>query len=139
MHVGQCLCGAVSYTVDADLRAVVNCHCRQCRQFHGHYAAYTAAPRTAIRISDNQGQLAWFESSPGAVRRGFCRCCGSSLFWDRLDSDLLRIAAGTLAEPTRLYTQGHIYVNDAGDYYTLTDDLPKKQQGLDSPDTDAAE
>jgi len=133
-HTGQCLCGAVIYTTVAELRSVVNCHCRQCRQFHGHYAAYTAVARNAIRISDQEGQLAWYDSSPGKVRRGFCRRCGSSLFWDRLDSELLRVAAGSLTEPTGLETQGHIYVDSAGDYYHLTDDLPKKRQGLNSAD-----
>ncbi len=130
-HTGRCLCGAVSYTTDAELREVVNCHCSQCRQFHGHYAAYTAAPRQAVRIADAGEKLGWYQSSAG-VRRGYCSECGSSLFWDRQDSDLLRIAAGSLEVPTRLDTVGHIYVHDAADYYALDDELPKRGQGLNS-------
>lgn len=133
MHRGQCLCGAVTYTVNTVLRDIVNCHCQQCRRFHGHFAAYTAAPRDAVEIDDGRRALSWYNSSSQA-RRGFCRECGSSLFWDRLDSDLLRIAAGSLTEPTGLQTRCHIHVNFAGDYYKLMDDLPKKQQGLDSAD-----
>lgn len=120
--------------MSGELRAVVNCHCKQCRQFHGHYAAYSAVPREAIEISDSDNMLAWYESSPGTIRRGFCKWCGSSLFWDKLDSELLRIAAGSLLEPTGLHTRGHIYVNSAGDYYRIVDDLPKKKEGLNSPD-----
>lgn len=135
MHSGQCLCGAVTYTVNTALRDIVNCHCRQCRLFHGHFAAYTAARRDAVEIHDSREVLAWYRSSVRA-RRGFCRECGSSLFWDRLDSDFLRIAAGSLTEPTGLRTQCHIYVHYAGDYYKLTDDLPKKQQGMDSAEVE---
>ena len=40
---GSCLCGAVRYEVRGPLRQVVNCHCGQCRKFHGHYGAYSSA------------------------------------------------------------------------------------------------
>ncbi|MCS3903853.1 hypothetical protein J2T55_001885 [Methylohalomonas lacus] len=129
---GSCLCGAVSFVTAGRLRGVVNCHCGQCRQFHGHFAAYTAIHRDAVTIADPNDQLGWYDSSPG-VRRGFCRQCGSSLFWDRQDSELLRIAAGCISAPTGLTTEGHIYMADAGDYYRLQDELPKRQQGLKSP------
>ncbi len=94
-HTGRCLCGVVSYTIEGLLRDVVNCHCSQCRRFYGHFAAYTAAPRGAVSIHDQNRQLKWYRSSDKA-RRGFCRRCGSSLFWDADGSELLRIAAGTL-------------------------------------------
>ena len=93
-RTGGCLCGAVRYEVAGALRPVIMCHCRQCRRTHGHVAAYTAAPRAAVTLLDERG-LDWFESSPG-VRRGFCKLCGSSLFWERLAGGNRSIAAGTL-------------------------------------------
>jgi len=128
-HAGHCLCGAVSYSIDGLLRDVINCHCGQCRRFHGHFAAYTAAPRSAVSIHDQNRQLKWYASSDKA-RRGFCRRCGSSLFWDAHGSELLRIAAGTLDQPTGLRTAAHIYIADQGDYYAVTDELDKRRQGL---------
>lgn len=118
---GGCLCGAVRYEVRGRLRDVVNCHCAQCRRFHGHHGAYTNAAWDAIALRGGE-QLQWFDSSDFA-RRGFCRTCGSSLFWERRDSGRVSIAAGTLDEPTRLTTVRHIFVKDAGDYYSIADDL----------------
>jgi hypothetical protein len=120
---GGCLCGAVRYVVRGPLRDVVNCHCGQCQRFHGHYGAYSAAALTDLVIED-ETNLRWFQSSQQA-RRGFCAVCGSSLFWQRLGTDSMSIAAGSLNAPTGLTTIRHIFVADAGDYYRLDDDLEK--------------
>lgn len=128
-NTGRCLCGAISYQVEDSLRGVVNCHCSQCRRFHGHFAAYTAAPRSEVKIKDTDQQLTWYASSSRA-RRGFCGRCGSSLFWDEHDAELLRITAGTLDQPTGLKTTTHIYIAHQGDYYVLADELEKRPLGL---------
>ncbi len=121
--VGGCLCGAVRYEVRGPLRAVVNCHCGQCRKFHGHYAAYSNAATDNISITGYRN-LKWYRSSNFA-RRGFCKECGSSLFWERMKSGTISIAAGTLDLPTKLKTVRHIFVADMGDYYKLADKLQK--------------
>jgi len=124
---GGCLCGGVRYTVRGPLRGVVNCHCGQCRRTHGHFAAYTSAPRKNLELLEDRG-LAWYRSSAKA-RRGFCRECGASLFWEPTDGDHVSIAAGTLDTPTGLHTVRHIYVADAGDYYGIEDGLEKRERG----------
>ena len=121
--VGGCLCGAVRYEVRGPLREVVNCHCGQCRKFHGHYGAYTNAAMKDIAVTGNR-HLKWYRSSSFA-RRGFCRKCGSSLFWQRLKGGTISIAAGTLDSPTRLKTGRHIFVADMGDYYKIADRLER--------------
>src|SRR4051794_29032619 len=78
---GGCLCGGVRYEVSGPLRPVVNCHCGQCRRTHGHFSAYTEAPRRALSLVE-VSSLRWYRSSP-QVRRGFCSNCGASLFWER--------------------------------------------------------
>ena len=64
--------------------------------------------------------------------RGFCRRCGASLFWRRSGADRISIAAGTLDGPTGLRTAAHIFVADRGDYYEITDDLPRFPAGSTS-------
>ena len=86
------LCGAVKYEVRGELRPVWNCHCGQCRKFHGHFGAYTNAKNKDITIV-GRTNLKWFVSSKLA-RRGFCGKCGSSLFWQRFKGDGISIAAG---------------------------------------------
>ena len=124
---GGCLCGAVRYEIAGPLRDVVVCHCRECRRWHGHVCAATAAPRERIRLLEDGG-LRWYASgqSDAGARRGFCAACGSSLFWDAPGRPGMVVAAGTLDEPTGLRTIGHWYTHQAGDYYELPEDgLPR--------------
>lgn len=120
MITGGCLCGAVSYQVDGDLRPVVACHCSQCRKTSGHHVAATAALRHDLKIL---GTVKWFASSDHA-RRGFCPVCGSNLFWDA-GGDSVSIFAGTLNGTSGIKLAAHIYCADKADYYEITDDLPK--------------
>lgn len=124
---GGCECGAVRFTVTGALRDVVNCHCGQCRRFHGHVGAYTNTARAALSFGEERG-LRWYQSSSFA-RRGFCGACGSSLFWQALEGDVISIAAGCLDAPTGLRTVRHIFVAHRGDYYEITDGLEQLPDG----------
>lgn len=119
VHTGSCLCGAVRYEATGPLRPVAVCHCGQCRKFHGHVGAYTSVGRDRMKLVNDSG-LSWYVSSKVA-RRGFCRVCGSSLFWERLGGDTISIAAGTLDGPTGLSTTTQIFTapEHRGDYYEL--------------------
>jgi hypothetical protein len=134
---GHCLCGSVRFRVLGPLRQPVACHCGQCRRQTGHFAANTAARRSDLCLDRDDG-LRWFESSPG-VHRGFCAHCGSTLFWDNRDRPYIGIAAGSLDAPTGLQLAAHIYTDDAGDYYAISDPLPQdpgKHHGVPPPGED---
>jgi hypothetical protein len=72
--------------------------------------------------------LTWYRSvldeTPN-VHRGFCRECGSSLFWDPRGRDDIAVAAGSLDDTGDLRTVGHIWLEQAGNYYQLHDHLAK--------------
>jgi hypothetical protein len=127
---GRCLCGAVSYEVRGDLRDVWNCHCGQCRRTHGNVAAYTSVARTDLVLTEARG-LKWYRSSDRA-RRGFCRDCGASLFWEPSAGDRVSVAAGSLDPPTGLKTTRHIFVAERGDYYEIGDDLERLPAGAEA-------
>ena len=57
-----------------------------------------------------------------AVKRGFCRECGSSLLWDEEGEAKMSICAGTLDAPTGLSPKAHIFLGSKGDYYPVPDD-----------------
>lgn len=119
---GQCLCGAVRYEIRGPLRAVSVCHCKMCRRWHGHVGAYTAADKADFTLTESRG-LAWHQSSAKA-RRGFCRECGSSMFWEAHGRGTISITAGSLDDPTGLATTIQIYAGDKGDYYALDPSIP---------------
>lgn len=126
---GRCLCGAVRYQIRGPLRPVVNCHCGQCLRTHGNVAAYTSAARADLVMTEDRG-LKWYRSSDFA-RRGFCRDCGASLFWERLGGDQVAVAAGCIDPPSGLKTIRHIFVADKGDYYEIADGLERFPAGHD--------
>jgi hypothetical protein len=119
---GSCLCGAVRYSVAGPLRPVVYCHCTQCRKQTGHFVAATAAADADLTVT-GEGSITWFAASPIA-RRGFCKSCGSLLFWKSNVSTRTSIMAGSMDKPSGLKARAHIFCADAGDYYEIKDDLP---------------
>lgn len=120
---GRCECGAVSFSVETVRETVTVCHCSQCRRSSGHLWAATHAAYQDLQFAKDDG-LTWYQSSDHA-RRGFCKFCGSSLFYRMNDEDGIGIAAGCLELPTGLKTGKHIFVKDKGDYYTIADDAPQ--------------
>lgn len=120
---GGCLCGGVRFEASGPFRPVTYCHCTQCRKTSGHYVAATACRSEQLTISVDE-LLRWFRSSP-AAERGFCANCGSSLFWRPDHRKHVSIMAGAIDSPTGLEAIKHIFVADAGDYYTIDDDLPQ--------------
>ncbi|MEM8812887.1 MAG: GFA family protein [Pseudomonadota bacterium] len=118
---GHCLCGAVRFSVCGPFSEGYGCHCSQCRRQSGHFPVATCAARSDFELTET-GTLSWFQSSDFA-RRGFCRNCGSVLFWDD-GGDQISINAGSLNAPTGLKLTHHIFVADKGDYYEINDGLP---------------
>lgn len=113
---GRCACGAVTYRVGAPLRDVWNCHCDRCRRVSGHHLAATAAPPGAVAV-EGADDLTWWQPDD-TVAYGFCRRCGSTLFWKaHAVPDKLCIAAGSLDPPTGLRTTTAWWAAEASDYH----------------------
>ncbi|MEL7150587.1 MAG: GFA family protein [Pseudomonadota bacterium] len=118
---GSCLCGAVSFSVEADARGFSVCHCSQCRKQSGHVWASAHVPDEALTI---EGEVTWYRSSDRA-RRGFCPVCGSFLFWKQDDEDHTSFSLGSIDGPTGAQLKRHIFTDTKGDYYDITDGLPQ--------------
>lgn len=123
---GSCLCGAVAYEVTGPLRNVVACHCHQCRKQTGTYVSATNAADKDFALTESRG-LKWYRSSSTA-QRGFCGKCGSVLFWKLDGSDSISIMAGSIDGKSGLTLDGHIFCEDAGDYYEIAGGQYRKPQ-----------
>jgi len=126
---GGCLCGAVRYRVRGPLRNVVNCHCTMCQRLHGNFGPHSKARKEDITITKSDG-LFWYKTS-GVARRGFCRDCGSGLFWEPFEQDATGIIAGSLGDPTELKTIGHIFIGEKSNFYEISDELPQFEGSSD--------
>ncbi len=126
MKTGSCLCGGVSFELHGNLDDVVACHCGQCRKQTGNYWTSTHTADADLHFVKNES-LAWYRSSATA-QRGFCKACGSTLFWKSDGSDATSVCVGSIDGKSELKLGGHIYVDDAGDYYEIAGGAYRKAQ-----------
>ena len=128
-HKGSCLCGNVKFEVAGKLGSVLFCHCSQCRKQTGLYYATTNAMTEDFTFLSGEGEITWYQASSMA-KRGFCRNCGSALFWKpEPEKDYISILAGAFDNPTGLNPTRHIYCESRGDFYEIKDGLPQYPQG----------
>ncbi len=70
---GSCLCGAVSFLLDGQLRGVRYCHCANCRKFAGTSpATWAMADACELRVTTSDVQVSRFNSGRGV--RCICGC-----------------------------------------------------------------
>ena len=124
LYSGKCECGKVSFQVPNLRKDLTACHCGQCRRTSGHLWASTYAPAYQDMVFTADEGLAWYASSSFATR-GFCRFCGSSLFYRMQGESGVGIAIGCLDETDDFKLAKHIFVADKGEYYDICDDLPQ--------------
>ena len=75
---GRCLCGAVKFTATNINNNVAACHCGMCRRWGGGpLMAVSCGTKVAF---DGEENITVYSSSDWA-ERGFCKKCGSHLFY----------------------------------------------------------
>lgn len=122
----SCLCGAVAFALPGPAGAVTACHCTQCRKLSGHYSASFDAEEAQVQW-DRRDALAVY-ATPGGGQRGFCRDCGSSL-WFRAADGAFSVEAGCVDGPTGGRLAEHIFAAFRGGYYPIDDGLPQRPGG----------
>ena len=125
---GSCLCGAVHLEIQEPLeRSPEACHCSQCRKQSGSFLIAVNVRRTALRIEGTES-VAWYQSSE-RVQRGFCKACGSTLFWKPTIEgyEWTAVAMGCIDTPLRLRISKHTFVGDKGGYYDINDGAPQSE------------
>lgn len=87
---GRCLCGAVTVTAEVDKPIVRACHCDMCRR---HTSGMFMSLATVPGSETVDGPAQSFRSSDWA-ERGFCRTCGSTLWYGTVADGARHLAAG---------------------------------------------
>lgn len=131
MHKGSCLCGAVRYEIDAEIKRITHCHCSMCRKAHGAaFGSYGTVPRSGFRFIQGEDAVATYHSS-SPVTRTFCRHCGSTLQWysDAAHPEWMSIALGTLDTSLEQPKQKHIFAGSKASWYQINDGLPQSVSG----------
>ncbi|WP_208348168.1 GFA family protein [Pseudaestuariivita rosea] len=127
---GGCLCGAVRYELANEPTSYGACHCGMCRKFSGGIELGLQVMPGGVTWTGEEA-IQTYQSSEWA-ERGFCKICGSSLFW-RLTAPgpmqgMLSLSAGTLDGLEGLEFNVEVYIDQkqgahefAGDRKRMTE------------------
>ena len=123
---GSCLCGNVSYECSAEPSMTTVCHCENCQKQTGTaFSILIAVPEESISFTDKGSFSEFLDSgaSGGAVRRRFCRNCGSPIV-SIVESapGTAFIKAGTLEDRSWLEPTRHSWCDTAQPWVPIPDD-----------------
>ena len=112
----KCLCGGVRIDADIAEQEVGACHCDICRRWSsGPFMAIEATENVVLAGTD---LLTIYESS-GWGERGFCKACGSTLFWRSKDASHYAISAAAFDDLTEAVLTKEIFIDSKPDWYAF--------------------
>ncbi|SJZ55511.1 GFA family protein [Consotaella salsifontis] len=118
---GKCLCGAVRFEAVVEKLEVGACHCGICRRWAGGpFMAVGASAAVLSGIDD----LGIFQSSEWG-ERGFCRECGSSLFWRSRDESHYALSVNALQDASDATFSTEIFIDSKPAWYDFANDTKK--------------
>ena len=132
-HRGQCLCGQVSFTIDAEPLGARMCWCRDCQRIAcGSATVNVVFPEAAVRYEGEMSTIRLTADSGNTVERGFCPQCGAQMYSKTLAPSGLpmRVRAGTLDDPELIAPTAIIWTASAPGWAILDPDLPHYPKGL---------
>lgn len=135
---GRCLCGAVSFTARDTSSGVDACHCGMCRRWGGGpLMAVSCGTDVAFEGEEN---ITVYDSSDWA-ERGFCRRCGSHLFYRLKGSREHQLPVGLFDDQDRFRFELQVFIDRKPPFYRFADEteemteaevIAKYAPGLDS-------
>lgn len=134
MYQGGCLCGAIKYEIESDLKAVVNCHCGFCSKAHG--AAFTTllfVPLANLTITEGKESLKSYHVENLNADRCFCSKCGTRLYNSLPSLGRASVVVATLTMDEVLRPLAHVNTESKCSWFQVNDDLPQFLSGP-SPD-----
>ena len=115
---GACLCGAVKLSFDIKNDHFDACHCGMCRKWGGGpLFSVDAAQNFKIEGESNVGV---FDSSEWA-QRGFCKVCGSHLFYRLKQNEFHNVPLGILEKPEEFTFHQQIFIDHKPQNYQFAD------------------
>ncbi len=122
-RTGQCLCGDVQIRIDGPMQGVLHCHCENCRRITGNFVAAARTPTDELLIEDPDEQFEWIDL--GYASYGFCRGCGSTLFFRAADTpESTSVMVGVLDDASHTALAGVWFAGDAQPHNSLDDSVP---------------
>jgi hypothetical protein len=113
---GKCLCGAVSLSTTSMSQHIGACHCTMCRTWGGG-ALLAVDCGTDVKLEGGEN-ISVYLSSVWA-ERGFCKHCGTHLFYRLKQNHQYFVPAGLLQDPLNLTFAHQIFIDEKPEYYAF--------------------
>ncbi len=121
---GRCLCGVISFTTESAANEIGACHCSMCRKWGGGpYMEIECGDDVVFEGSD---KISIYKSSEWA-ERGFCKDCGTHLFYRLLATHVYSVPVGLFDDvcvsgdaAPRFSSQ--IFIDKKPGYYSFAED-----------------
>jgi hypothetical protein len=113
---GACLCGAVKISIDSPPPTFDACHCSMCRRWGGG-PGLTIESGKGFKITGEEN-ISVYRSSEWA-ERGFCKSCGSHLFYRFRNGSFCNFTLGLFEGTENFSFKMQIYVDDQPPNYSF--------------------
>jgi hypothetical protein len=129
---GRCLCGAITYSSDAEPAFTAICHCRDCqRQSGAAFSIIVGIPKSELELTGELSTYATIGEDHGReTQRQFCAACGSPIVsLSEGMPDLAFIKAGTLDDTSWLAPQIEVWGKSAQPWVEQVEARPRLDRG----------
>ena len=116
---GHCLCGAVKFTVKNMKNSVEACHCGMCRRWGG-------GPLMCVECGTDvtfkgEENITVYNSSDWA-ERGFCKKCGSHLFYRLKDANEHQLPVGLFDNQKNFHFDLQVFTDRKPEFYNFANE-----------------
>lgn len=115
---GACLCGGVSLSFKLKENHYHACHCGMCRKWGG--GPFLAVDASEDLKIEGEKNISTYPSSEWA-ERGFCKKCGTHLFYRLRGGGFCNIALGLLENPESLKFDLQIFTDKKLESYSFAE------------------
>jgi hypothetical protein len=116
---GKCLCGAVKFDAELVSNDFSACHCGMCVRWSGG-SAYFAAPTKSVTFQGEEN-IGRYVSSDWA-ERGFCKTCGTNLFYFLKPRGAYMMSVGTFDDTSSFAMKREIFIDRKPPGYAFAGD-----------------
>lgn len=114
---GTCLCGNVSLSAKPKSRHVGACHCAMCRKWGGGPLLVVDCEALTIEGDEHVGVY----SSSDWAERGFCKACGTHLFYRLKEGGLYAVPVGVFDGDNDWELVQQVFIDSKPDYYSFAE------------------
>lgn len=119
MIKGNCLCGKIEIEIKEEPKTFGACHCLSCRKWTGGVFMSVSGGK-ALKFS-NEDLVGRYSSSEWA-ERGFCKVCGSNLFFRMKKSDHYFLMLGLFGDDIKPKFEDQHYIDEKPSNYCFSNE-----------------